>query len=115
MLVIIGISEFTERFDLIGFRDVLVLGSAILPQASPVSSASFSHARAAWLSVAHRQSKDITTSLVMTGLPSIARRPSASPLQLHHPNVSVELSGGITPPAGLQNRACYFRNTRLLS
>ena len=27
----------------------------------------------------------------------------------------VELSEGITPPAGLQNRACLFRGTRLLS
>ena len=28
---------------------------------------------------------------------------------------AVKLSEGITPPAGLQNRACHFRGTRLLS
>jgi hypothetical protein len=31
------------------------------------------------------------------------------------PQGPVELSEGIAPPAGLQNRACPFRGTRLLS
>jgi hypothetical protein len=31
------------------------------------------------------------------------------------PQRAVELSERVTPPAGLQNRACHFRGTRLLS
>jgi hypothetical protein len=53
---------------------------------------------------------DIKLAIVKSGRPQYQIAQA-----LGVPESTVELSEGITPPAGLQNRACLFRGTRLLS